>query len=345
MSFADRSTLQVVACVALAAATTLVAPSARADGDKALAESLFQAGRTLMEQHEYAQACPKFEDSQRQDPSPGTLLNLGECYEALGRTASAWAEYQAAASMARARGRSEQEQSALDHSKRIAPRLSKLEIDAPASAVTGMVVRRDAVDVGTGSLGVAVAVDPGSHRIEVSAPGYKPWSTSVDVGKEAALVRVAIPALEPAPAAATLPPGTATSPTPSPAPATHDVGTGGSTRTLGFVVGGAGVVVIGVGAVFGVLASKQASDAKNDPALCPNEVCTPAGRSEIDSAKSKALISTIGVGVGAAALVTGAVLVFTAHPSAPAQARSSSPRLVPSVGAGFAGLALLGGFE
>src|SRR6476619_3478469 len=73
-------------------------------GDKALAESLFDAGRQLMQAGDFQQACPKFAESQRQDPSPGTLINLAKCYEGLGRTASAWADDKEAATLARTMG-------------------------------------------------------------------------------------------------------------------------------------------------------------------------------------------------------------------------------------------------
>ena len=111
-------------------------------------------------------------------------------------------------------------------------------------------------------------------------------------------------------------------------------------KTVGFVVGGVGIAAIGVGAVFGILASSQASNAKSDATLCPDKVCTPAGRSEIDSAKGKALVSTIGIGVGAAALVTGAVLVLTS----PSPKRTTSARLVPEVGPHGGGMFMTGTF-
>lgn len=49
----------------------------------------FEEGRALMEAHQPAQACAKFEQSIRLDPdAAGTMLNLGLCNEELDRTAT-----------------------------------------------------------------------------------------------------------------------------------------------------------------------------------------------------------------------------------------------------------------
>src|SRR5439155_23616159 len=74
---------------------------------KAAAEALFEEGRKLMAEGKVESACPKFADSQQIDPSSATLLNLANCYEKQGRTASAWATYRQAASLANANGRAD----------------------------------------------------------------------------------------------------------------------------------------------------------------------------------------------------------------------------------------------
>ena len=78
--------------------------------NKATAEALVADGRRLMAAGEFAAACPKFAASQRLEPNGGAGFELADCYERLGRTASAWAEFKSAASAARSAGSKEREQ-------------------------------------------------------------------------------------------------------------------------------------------------------------------------------------------------------------------------------------------
>ncbi len=93
---------------------------------------------------------------------------------------------------------------------------------------------------------------------------------------------------------------------------------------MGLVVGAIGVVGLGVGTVFGLRAISKNDEAKE---VCPRgNVCDEErGVDLTDDAKSAALVSNIGIGVGAAALVGGVVLYLTAPSSQ--TALSVSPRV------------------
>jgi hypothetical protein len=351
---------RLLATARLAATATLVSPPAPAQNAKAAAESLFQAAKQLMADKKYADACPKFAESQKLDPAPGTLLNLARCYEALGKTASAWVEYKAAAALAGQLGQKDREEGARDLAAKLEPKLSKLTI--VAAATPGLVVTSDGVEIGAATFGTPLSVDPGEHVIQASAPGYKAWSAKVVVGPNADSKTASIPTLEkeagPVPTATAVPattaPATATvAPTAPPTAEPTATSTvpppegSSSMRTASYVLMGAGVVGIGVGAVFGGLAASDVGNAQSDPALCPDKVCTPAGRAAINDASTKALISTIALPVGLAAAGAGVVLFFVSAPKSPEKASLPARRSVavsPVIGSDGAALSVRGRF-
>lgn len=284
--------------------------------DQAAAEALFSEGRRLVGEGKYAEACPKFVESQRLDPAPGTLVNLGGCYEKNGQTASAWATFKLAASLAAQKGRTDYETTARQHVSSLEPLLSMLTIVVPADVVVaGLVVTRDGSSVGNAEWGLAIPVDPGTHAIEASAPKKKKWSSNAKVEGNAAKVQVSIPALEDDDTGIRGGGGTS--------------GGGGSRRMIGLVVGGAGLVAIGVGSFFGLQAKSKQDDALTH---CRTDtLCTAEGVSLGSDAKSAATLSTIMFGVGLAAVATGIVLYVTApsgasSPSTVAVRVSPGPR-------------------
>ena len=161
----------------------------------AIAEMAFTRGKELMAEGKPGEACPKFEESHRLDPSVGALLNLGRCYEQLGRTASAWVRYKEAATLARSLGQTERETVARDQAKTLEPKLSRVRIEA-TKRIEGMRITSNGEEVGTALLGDPLPVDPGKLKIEVTAHGYTPWSTELEIGKEADLKSVLIPELK-----------------------------------------------------------------------------------------------------------------------------------------------------
>jgi serine/threonine-protein kinase len=87
---------------------------------------------------------------------------------------------------------------------------------------------------------------------------------------------------------------------------------GNGQRTAAYVVGGAGIVGLGIGSIFGLQAMSKNKDAETH---CPmGYVCKDAqGPALADDARSAARVSTIVFAIGGAALVGGAVLFFTSN--------------------------------
>ena len=279
---------------------------AQSVSNKAAAEALFSEGRTLASSGRCAEAIPKFQGSQKLDPGIGTLLNLAECYEQVGKTASAWAEYREVISLARAAGSKEREELATQRSKVLEPKLSRLAIKVAAGAgdASSITVTRNGEALQPAELGLAIPVDPGKHVIEASAPGKQTWSQTIEVGGDADSKLVEIPALADEGAGDPGPAGGG-------GPADSASGDGGTQRTIGLVVAGVGVVGVALGTVFGLQASSKWKDAKAKCSDYPYG-CGDDGVSMADDAKGAATISTIGFIAGGVCLAGGAALWLTA---------------------------------
>jgi len=288
--------------------------------EKATAEAVFEEGMRLIKQGNFAEACPKFEMSQRVEPAVGTMLYLAECYENTNRTASSWAMFREAASLAETSNQVERMKTAQARAKRLEPRLAWLTIDVPKeAAVPGLQIRRNGVLLSPELSGTATPVDPGEVLVEVSAPGHLPYSTKVKVPAKGR-VSLPIPALQAAPESAPVapavvappasaPPAAANSSSPPPASAPPAPATVEHRSPVPWIVGGAGVVALGVGTVFGLKAMSNADDARK---LCPNDHCyDQAGQKAADDAHTQATISNVAFIVGGAAVATGVVLYFT----------------------------------
>src|SRR5690348_18176828 len=85
------------------------------------ADQLFDEGRALMAKQDFADACPKLEESQRLDPALGTLLNIGLCDEGLGKLATALAVWRDAEAQARAAGETKRQATAQEHIAALEP--------------------------------------------------------------------------------------------------------------------------------------------------------------------------------------------------------------------------------
>jgi serine/threonine-protein kinase len=306
--------------------------------EKMAAEALFGEGKRLMDQGKFADACPKFADSQKLDPGVGTLLNLARCYQKNGQAASAWSTYKEAAAAARTAGQADREGIARREAAALEPTLPKLTVSvSPETAsLPNLEVRMDGVILSRGLWGVAAPVDPGPHNIEAKAAGKRPFSQRVQAALKSSSA-VTIPSLgtgsssEPA-AAAVEPSGPvpAANTTMSVSTSSSSDGAGKSPqRAIGIVIGGAGVVAMAVGGVL-ALSAKSAYDGV--PAdQCDATGCTETGFQTRTDARDKAGMATIVFGVGAAALVGGGILFLTAPSS------SGSPSASLSVGpSGFA---------
>jgi hypothetical protein len=278
-----------------------------------------------MDQGRFAEACPKLAESQRLDPGGGTLLNLGFCRQNEGKLASAWAAYNEALSQAIKDGRKDREATARVHVDELQGKFSKLAIDVSDAArkIDQIEIKLDGTSVRQAAWGVLSPIDKGTHGIVVSAPGKLEYKTSIEVKDDGSVQRVPIPALKDAPVVEV--------PHPPNERPSH------AQAIVGWITGGVGVALLGVGVVTGVLAvdARQQSNKTCNLPLPNGTQCDQAGYDWNERAKTYAWLSDFGVGIGVAAIATGVILIATAP---------KAPRVVPVVTGNAAGAAVIGRF-
>jgi hypothetical protein len=277
--------LAVVALVVLASATI-----ARAESP---AEESFQEGRRLLAAGQTDEACASFAKSYDMVASSGTLLNLALCHQTQGKTATAWNEYRAAARLARNQGREDRAAVADQSAQDLESKLARVSITA-VEAVAGLHVATEAGPLGEGGLKVDVPIDPGSHKLTATAPGYLPWTATVEV-KEAEQLTVQIPKLEPEPVLPAL------------AKLADARGPEGRRSSVGLYLGAGGVVALGAGVALWSVAYSKLQSAKD---AC-TQGCSKADRdnrvSDIQTLKGVAVGAWV---VGGALVASGAYLVL-----------------------------------
>jgi tetratricopeptide (TPR) repeat protein len=314
------------------------------------ADALFDQGRKLMRLELYGEACPKFAESHRIDPTLGTLLNLAYCWKQLGKTASAWSAYREASLLAVWQQQAQREAFARQEADALEPQLAKLRV-AVTVPEPDLVVRRDGVVVPPEAWGEPIAIDPGAYRIEALCPGRRAFATTVIV-PPAGAIEVVVPALEPLPAGEAAgataterntaprlhrlpPPRAAAAAAHAQARAsrtTEPVDAGLSTWSIaGLGVGAAGLTAFGLAGYFALRTNARDEDAR---AICA-DAAAPCSAGEVasharlvESARESRTAAFVGLGIGSACALGALALLLTGRSldstSAPAPARPSA---------------------
>jgi hypothetical protein len=313
------SLLRVIALVVVAARPAF----AQSAGHDAIALALFADGRELAARGDYVRACAKFEAANQLAHWLGVELNLADCYEHVGRTASAWSLFRKAADHA-ARDHDARAAYARGRADALVTKLSHVVlVRAPDSVRTmaiglhaNVVVRVDGVEVPGAGLGVPLPIDPGAHVIEIAAPGHVTRTKRFSLTAHAD-VQVAVPELEPiAPASVH-----ATEPARMPSRTR-------SHRHLALWIGGAGLALAGTSLALGIDAKLGYDAAVRDH--CDAELrCDDHGMSAIRGARLRGDAATIVGGVGLATIAAGIVL-YVASPNERAHALDVVPITSPT---------------
>jgi len=286
---------------ALAFAALVLHPSPARAGDEAAAEALFGEAKKLAAAGKYAEACPKFAESNRLDRGAGTLIHLADCYEKNKQSASAWATFKEASSAAQALGRADWQKLAASRAAALEGKLGRLTIRVadPAGRIE---VTRDGSPTSSASWGTPIPVDAGPHKIHAVAPGRRAFEVSVTT-HDGEATEVAVPALE----ADT---GAPASTSPATGGDAARTSSGSGTRSAGFVIAGIGVAGVAVGAITGLLALGENNDSKKE---CPTDgaCASRAAVDSNDSARTFGTVSTIAFIAGGVGVAVGTVMVLT----------------------------------
>lgn len=293
------------------------------------ADAAFKRGRELLKAGKYADACVEFEHSQKLDPALGTEFNIAQCSEKTGKLARALELYRA---MVPRDQNAERKKIVIEAIPQLEARVPHLLVKVPSPPPPGFTLTIQLINSGHApkplEANKPIEIDLGEYAIVAKADGTPDWSQNVRIDTEAKTTTLEPPFPNAKPLAVDPKHTTTgtTAPLSQPDESQDEPEPPKSRRKLygivGMAVGGAALVT---GLVFGQMASSQWSEAKD---VCGGTTCsTAADQMEAqelgDSARSKAMLSTIFVGVGVAAAATGVVLFVTA-PSSERQTRMTA---------------------
>jgi hypothetical protein len=229
----------------------------------------------------------------------------------------------------------------------------KIHVDAPPGV--NLTVTQDGEPISTATLDLDRPADPGVHKIEATASGYRTARAEATLA-EGATGSVSL-RLEPDPnasaAGAGVPPGSTSAPGLSPggaagpdpsahapayavgtdAPVGTEASSSGSSKVPAYILLGTGVVGVAVGSIFGamVLSKKSSLDGvcKPDKSHCPTDA-----QGDIDAMRTSATLSTVGFAVGGVALGAGVIMLLVSKSSSAADTKTAPAhaRLTPFVG-------------
>jgi hypothetical protein len=300
---------RVALLVAVTGSLGLATAPARGDDSREALDELKQ-GYSLKQLGNCRDALPHLARSVRLDPSGRALLNLSDCEQQLGELVEAQGHAAQGRELARHKSEAELVTAADAQLESIAKRLPRLTVRLASTAPQHCLVASDGTVVEAAALGVDVGVNPGAHVLTVSAPGYAERRFDVSL-EEGARKEVEVePGAKLQPDAS----NAATSPAATTAGPAAPEGVAPKTspnRALAYSVLAVGAAGVTVGVVTGLAAGSKHTTLAGE---CDSQggACPPGSQGDINSFYTLRTASTVAYAIGAAGLVGGAVLWFTA---------------------------------
>jgi hypothetical protein len=343
---AGRNRLVFLAIYSISLLVATSGPVAFANEDTDSARALFTEARRLASDGQYERACPLFERSLKLESGIGTQFNLADCWEHVGRNASAYYTFLAVAAASKDKGQTDREHVASQRAEALLPKLSRLQVKSD-STVKAIRVSHDGVPLADRPWSEPTAVDPGSYTVASVSGNDELWKTQVTVPPHALTVIVAVPPSTNSSAvgkhssdelatiskSSSSPDRQLTESVPPPAsPNKSGHQSSGVWPAAGLLVGGAGLAV---GTIFALLFESKNGQARD---ICPtNFNCSESDIRTHDSLVSDAKTARTGAyiafGLGAAS-ITAATVYYVSKPANHEKPPASALKFGPAFGSG-----------
>jgi hypothetical protein len=306
-----RIVAPLLLCLVLTPAVAWAEPSA---AERETARRLLDEGNDRTKKGDLKAALESFSKAHGIMHVPSTGIALARTHLALGQLVEARDVALEVMRTPRERGEppifEQARAEARDIEAKVKPRIPTLRIKvtgAPPKSVT-----LDGAPFSKSLLDAPVAANPGHHVVVATNKDGVEAKGEIDLAeKDEKSIEVAVP--EPGQG------GGATQPPPPPPPPKDpepSSGGGGGGGAKALMYGGFGLAAAGavVGTITGVMTLSTASKVKDQ---CANNLCDPAARSDLDSSRSTATVSTVAFIVGGAGLALGFVGILLLPPSKP----------------------------
>jgi hypothetical protein len=274
-----------------------------------------------MKSGDYAGACSRFSASQGMKPAAGTSLNLAVCHNKLGQLRDALRSLHEF--LRRADATDDRRSRATVLLADIEQRMPRLELRARSRIPAGARIVLDGQAISSERLRLPLALDPGEHVLELTAPGHGQERRTFEIKERERRVEAVV--------------FTRTDPVAPPAPSRPIPQADRPLPALFYVSLGVGVAGLLTAAGSGLIVLQQRGvmdDSCNDK----TKECTREGLSAEDQARRYSIVNTVAWGVGVAGTAFAGYLLFDN------KRRGTAPPIDVAVGSSHAILSARGAF-
>lgn len=282
------------------------AATASSPAQREMARAWVLEGRALFAKKSYGPALERFQAAYQLVRVPTVGIEVARTQTALGK----WAEANATAVEVMNLPRAADEpavfgaarEQAAELLRELTARMPALRLEITPGEANAQ-VRLDGEEMPRSAVSMPLKVNPGPHRLRVSAPGFLPVEQDVVLAERenrALALALEVDPQAPAAAAAEAPPmqrwpdDDTAQPAAGASVAAEAASDGSGARTRGYVALGVAGVAAMVGGVTGVLALGAVPD-------CPNDRCSNDKRDEADTSRAYGNVATVSFGVAALA--------------------------------------------